>query len=333
MLANKLNKIIIAEIGSVHDGSFGNAKELIKLASDCGATCVKFQTHIADAESLSDAPNPDYFKDESRLEYFKRTSFSLSQWKELKKIAEENNLMFLSSPFSLEAVDLLEKLNLFGYKIPSGEVTNLPLLEKIATLDKPVFLSTGMSDWDELDAAVAIFKDCDLTIMQCSSMYPCPSENVGLNVILEMKKRYKYRVGFSDHSDGIAASISAVAFGAKVIEKHFTFSKKMYGSDARHSMEPDEFSLFCKEIKNAWNILENPIDKNDTKPYKDIKKIFQKSIVAACYIPKNTIINMQHLAFKKPGDGILANKYREILGHKTVLKIQKNQKIGFKDIL
>jgi len=332
MLANKLNKIIIAEIGSVHDGSFGNAKELIKTASQCGADCVKFQTHIADAESLPDAPNPDYFNDESRVDYFNRTSFSTNQWKELKKVAEDNDLMFLSSPFSLEAVDILEEINIFGYKIPSGEVTNLPLLEKIATLRKPVFLSSGMSDWKELDNAYDILKDTDLTILQCSSIYPCPPENTGINLINEMKMRYKCRIGFSDHSDGCAASISAAALGATVIEKHFTFSKNMYGSDARHSMEPDEFSLFCKEIKNAWKILENPINKNDTRLYKEMKNIFQKSIVAACDIPKSTTINMQHLAFKKPGDGIPASVYKEIVGHKTVRKIQKNHKFNFKDI-
>ena len=137
-----LNKLIIAEIGSVHDGSYGNAKNLIKSAADCGADCVKFQTHIAEAESLPDAPNPSYFSDENRIDYFKRTSFSFDQWQALKDQAEACNMMFLSSPFSLESVDLLEKLNINAYKIPSGEITNIPLLEKISILNKPVFLSS-----------------------------------------------------------------------------------------------------------------------------------------------------------------------------------------------
>ena len=150
---DKHEKIIIAEIGSVHDGSFGNALKLIELAAKCGADCVKFQTHIAEAESLPSAPNPAYFKDESRIDYFKRTSFNLEQWKKLKAKAKECNILFISSPFSLEAVDLLEKIELDIYKIPSGEVTNIPLLEKIKKTKKPVLLSSGMSDWAEIDTA------------------------------------------------------------------------------------------------------------------------------------------------------------------------------------
>ena len=199
--------MIIAEIGSVHDGSFGNAQMLIELAAKCGADCVKFQTHISNAESLPSAPNPDYFRDESRIEYFDRTSFTKDQWANLKQTADEYNILFLSSPFSVEAVDFLEEVGVFAYKIPSGEVTNLPFLEKIALIGKPVFLSSGMSDWNELDEAVKVLKECDLTVLQCSSIYPCPSERVGLNVITEMKKRYQCRVGFSDHTTGMAAAI------------------------------------------------------------------------------------------------------------------------------
>ena len=327
------NKIIIAEIGSVHDGSFGNAKKLIELAAGCGADCVKFQTHIARAESLADAPNPNYFQDESRLDYFDRTSFSIEQWKKLKETADKYKVLFLASPFSMEAVTLLEKVGVFAFKIPSGEVTNLPLLEKIAKIGRPVFLSTGMSDWKELDTAVNIFSDCDLTVMQCSSTYPCPPEQVGLNVITEMKEQYNCKIGFSDHTTGFAASISATVLGATVIEKHFTFSKHMYGSDARHSMEPREFSIFCSEVKDVWKMLEHPINKGDTSQYLEMKKIFQKSIVAACDISAGSKLKMQHLAFKKPGDGISSSKYKEILGRKTSRKIKQDEKLNMKDII
>ena len=216
--------MLIAEIGSVHDGSFGNACKLIELAGVCGADAVKFQTHIADAETLINAPSPNYFKSESRFDYFKRTSFNKDQWIELKKLSESCGLIFLSSPFSIEAAELLESLNVKVYKIPSGEITNIPLLEKIASFKKPVFLSSGMSNWKELDIAFSIFNDhCELTIMQCSSMYPCPPENIGLNVLQELQQRYGCPVGFSDHSLGFAAPIAAAALGATVIEKHFTF--------------------------------------------------------------------------------------------------------------
>jgi len=325
--------VIIAEIGSVHDGSFGNAQMLIELAAECGADCIKFQTHIAEAESLPSAPSPDYFKDESRIEYFERTSFTKDQWIKLKQTADEYNILFLSSPFSMEAVDLLEEVGVFAYKIPSGEVTNLPLLEKIASLGKPVFLSSGMSNWEELDDAVNVFRDCELTVMQCSSSYPCPSEQVGLNVIIEMKKRYNCNIGFSDHSLGFAASISAAALGVNVIEKHFTFSNKMYGSDAKNSMEPQKFSLFCKEVKDVWKMLKNPVDKNDMGNYAEMKNIFQKSIVAACNIPKGTKLELKHLAFKKPGDGVPASKYKDVVGRVTPRNIKKNEKISMKDIL
>lgn len=328
-----INNLIIAEIGSVHDGSFGNAVNLIKLASECGANAVKFQTHIAEAESILDAPSPSYFKSENRIDYFKRTSFNMQQWLKLKEIATDSGVLFLSSPFSLEAVDLLEEINIEVYKIPSGEVTNLPLLEKISNLEKPVFLSSGMSNFDELDIAYEIFSGkCDLTIMQCSSSYPCANENVGLNVISEIKDRYKCKVGYSDHTLGFAAPIAAAALGAVVIEKHFAFSNRMYGSDAIHSMEPHDFKILSKSINDVWEIMGNPVDKSIFDQYKEMKNIFQKSIVVAFDLCKGVTINMDNIKFKKPGTGIPAGKYREILG-KTLLRDKlKDDFIKFEDL-
>lgn len=328
-----MEKIIIAEIGSVHDGSFGNALKLIEAVAKSGADCVKFQTHIAEAESLADAPSPVYFSEESRMEYFKRTAFNLEQWQKLKDKADKCGIHFLSSPFSLEAVDLLEKVNIFAYKIPSGEVTNLPMLKKIADIGKPVFLSSGMSDWKELDTTVEVFEGkCELTVMQCSSAYTCPPEQVGLNVIQEMKNRYSCGVGFSDHTLGIAAAAAAAALGTTAIEKHFTFSKRMYGSDAKHSMEPSEFAAFSQAVKDVWKMLENPIDKDDVSPYKNMKHIFQKSIVASEDLPAGTVLKMIHLAFKKPGDGIEANEYKNLLGKKLIRSVSYNEKLKTEDL-
>lgn len=321
-----INNLIIAEIGSVHDGSFGNAVNLIKLASECGANAVKFQTHIAEAESIADAPSPSYFKSENRIDYFKRTSFNMQQWLKLKEIAADSGVLFLSSPFSLEAVDLLEEINIEVYKIPSGEVTNLPLLEKISNLGKPVFLSSGMSNFDELDIAYEIFcGKCDLTIMQCSSSYPCANNKVGLNVISEIKERYKCKVGYSDHTLGFAAPIAAAALGAVVIEKHFTFSNRMYGSDAIHSMEPSDFKILSDSIKNVWEMISNPVNKNSFEHYTEMKNIFQKSIVASIEIPNGTVLDFPHFSFKKPGTGIPASQYRNLIGKVTHKKFKKDE--------
>lgn len=328
-----MQTMIIAEIGSVHDGSFGNALKLIEAVAESGTDCVKFQTHIAEAESLPDAPSPGYFSEESRMEYFKRTAFNLEQWQKLKDKADECGIHFLSSPFSLEAVAMLEKVNIFAYKIPSGEVTNLPMLEKIADIGKPVFLSSGMSNWKELDAAVEVFKGkCELTVMQCSSAYTCRPEKVGLNIIGEMKKRYDCAVGFSDHTLGIAASVAAAVLGATAIEKHFTFSNRMYGSDAKHSVEPSDFAAFSQAVKDVWKMLENPVDKDDVSPYRDMKHIFQKSIVAAADLPAGTVLEMIHLAFKKPGDGIEANEYRNLLGKELVRSVSYDEKLKMEDL-
>lgn len=325
---------IIAEIGSVHDGSFGNACKLIEVAAAAGADVVKFQTHIAAAETLADAPMPPYFEGEPRYEYFLRTGFTAEQWMMLGRKCIEQGVRFLSSPFSLEAVDLLEQVGVDAYKIPSGEVTNVPLLERVASTRKPVLLSSGMSNWAELDHAVAILRSGgELTVMQCSSMYPCLPEMVGLNILAEMGHRYGCAVGFSDHTLGMSAAIAAVALGASVIEKHLTFSRLMYGSDAKHSMEPHDFRVFCTEIKAIGVMLGNPVDKNDLRPYEKMKGIFEKSVVAAMDIPANTILERKHLAFKKPGDGISAAHYRSLMGARVARAISKDHKFKKEDLL
>lgn len=324
---------IIAEIGSVHDGSFGNALKLIEAAAQAGADAVKFQTHIAEAESVAPAPAPSYFADEPRLVYFKRTSFTLVQWQTLAKHATDLGVTFLSSPFSLEAVDLLEELGIAAYKIPSGEVSNIPLLTRIAKTGKPVLLSSGMSGWDELDLAVATVRSsCSTTVMQCSSAYPCPPERVGLNVIGEMARRYELPVGYSDHTMGFAAPIAAVAMGATVVEKHFTFSRQMYGSDAKHSMEPDEFKQMVTALREVWTMLENPIAKSDIAPYAEMKRIFEKSVVASRVIAAGEIITAEALAFKKPGDGIPARDYKRLLGLTAKRAMQPDHKLTEDDL-
>ncbi|MFC1704340.1 N-acetylneuraminate synthase family protein [Candidatus Omnitrophota bacterium] len=328
---------IVAEVGNLHNGAMDLAKRFIQEVARCGADVVKFQTHIFEAESLPDAPAPEYFKEESRKDYFERTAFNLEQWRELKACAQELNIEFMSSVFSLEAIDMLEKVGVGRHKIPSGEVTNLPLLEKAAKTKKPILLSSGMSLWQELDTAVETLRSCgciDLTVMQCTSLYPCPDNKVGINIVPEMKKRYSCRVGFSDHTLNNEASFAAIAQGAKIIERHLTLSRAIKGSDARHSLEPAEFKKFVESVRKhkyvdvaADQFLE--IDKDViAEELKEMKVIFEKSIVAKQDIAKGTDITLDMLAFKKPGDGLRANKYKEVIGKKSLSDIAVNSKIN-----
>lgn len=334
MIASIPRVLVIAEIGSVHDGSLGNALALIDAASDAGADAVKFQTHIADAETLPDAPSPAYFASESRMAYFTRTGFTLEQWRQLKARCDERAVMFLSSPFSEEAVDLLEQVGLERYKIPSGEVSNIPMIEKVAALRKPVILSSGMSSWDELDRAVATVRRVhdDVTVLNCTSEYPCPDEHVGLNVMIEMRDRYRVPVGLSDHTLAPYASLAAVALGAAVIEKHFTFSRLMYGSDARHSMEPGEFAAMVAGIRAVERMLASPVDKADVSRFASMKHIFEKSIVARVAIPAGAVITREMLTFKKPSDGIPAAEVATVVGRSAARPIAANTRVLSEDL-
>ncbi len=329
-----MNTTIIAEVGSVHDGSLGIAGRLIDVASECGVDTVKFQTHVASAETLKNAPTPPYFNNESRYQYFERTSFQRDGWLTLKMHCEKNGVEFLSSPFCVEAVELLEKLGVKRYKVPSGEVTNLILLEEIAKLGKPILLSSGMSSWSELDEAVntVLSHHNHLTILQCTSAYPCPYEQVGLNVLLEMKDRYKLPVGLSDHTLTNYAAFAAVTLGAVVIEKHFTLSRQMYGSDAKHSLEPPEFTELVQGIRAIETILAHPVDKNDVKPFQAMKEIFEKSLVSLVDIPAGAVITKEMIGLKKPGSGLPARRHQDILGHRAACHIRANQTISEKDI-
>jgi len=325
---------IIAEVGSTHDGSFGNAKCAIDVVSECGADAVKFQTHIAAAETLRNAPMPSYFKGEPRFEYFQRTSFSQDQWIELKAYAEEKGLSLLSSAFSVEAVEMLESIGMELYKIPSGEVTNIPYLERIGQTGKPVILSSGMSCWEELDEAVATITSYhkDLTILQCTTEYPCPPERLGLNVMLEMKDRYGLPVGLSDHSLSNAAALAATTLGASILEKHFTLSKRMYGSDARHSAEPDQFAELVSQVREIESIMSHPVDKSDDSQFAEFKEIFQKSVVSQLDIPEGAIITKEMIAIRKPGTGLAPKRLGDVIGSRALRSLSANTVITESDV-
>ena len=304
---------VIAEAGMNHDGSLGNAIRLAEVAAECGADAVKFQLHDAEAETTRDAPSPPYFEGESRWEYFRRTAFDDEQWAALKRACDDGGIEFLCSVFSLEAVDRLERLGVSRYKIGSGEVTNLELVRRVAATGKPVLLTSGMSSWSELDSAVEAAGD-DVTVLQCTSAYPTPAERVGLNVLAQLRKRYGKPVGLSDHSLGNYAAYAAVALGAVVIEKHFTLSKEGYGPDAALALEPDELEDLVEGIREIETMLANPIDKDDLEPFAEMKRVFEKSVVAVAPIPAGGTIERAMLAAKKPGTGIPAARLDEVVG-------------------
>ena len=315
-----MSVLIIAEAGMNHDGSLGNAIRMAEVAAECGVDAVKFQLHDAPAETTRDAPSPPYFEHETRWEYFTRTAFTDEQWATLKQACERAGVEFLCSVFSGEAVERLERLGVGRYKIGSGEVTNLELVRRVAATGKPLLLTSGMSTWAELDAAVEAAGD-DVTVLQCTSEYPTPPEHVGLNVLAELRERYGKPVGLSDHSLGNYAAYAAVALGAVVVEKHFTLSNDLYGPDAALALEPDELEDLVDGIRSIETMLANPVDKDDVDELQEMKRVFEKSVVSTREIPAGAEIQREMLAAKKPGTGIPARMLPEVIGRKAKIDI------------
>jgi N-acetylneuraminate synthase len=307
---------VIAEAGMNHDGSLERAIELVVAAAEAGADAVKFQLHDAAAETTRDAPAPPYFQDEPRWEYFERTAFTDEQWASLKQVCDERGIEFLCSVFSLQALDRLERLGVERHKIGSGEVTNLELVRAAGATRKPVLLSSGMSSWAELDAAVEAAGPT-VVVLQCTSSYPTPPEQVGLNILAELRDRYGKPVGFSDHTTGTYASLAAAALGAEVIEKHFTLSREAYGPDADLGLEPGELRALVAGIREIERMLASPVDKDDVAPYDEMKRVFEKSVVAVADIPAGTTLEATMLAAKKPGTGIPAARLPELVGRRA----------------
>lgn len=315
----KNNIFIIAEIAQAHDGSLGMAHAYIDAVAKTGCNAIKFQTHIAAAESSIYEPFRVQFskQDPTRMDYWKRMEFSLVQWKEIKAHCEELGLEFMSSPFSNAAVDLLEEVGVKRYKIGSGEVNNYVLLEKIAQTKKPVILSSGMSNFEELDATIEFLKNRNVvfSILQCTTYYPTQPKQFGLNVINELKSRYNVPVGFSDHSASTEACIAAIALGAEILEFHVVFHKEMFGPDAKASLTMEETTQLVKAVRNINTALTNPIDKNENSQFSTLKYIFEKSLAVNKDLPKGHKITFADLETKKPkGYGILASDYEKVLG-------------------
>jgi len=310
---------LIAEIGQAHEGSLGILYSYIDALSQTGVDAVKFQMHIAEAESSEEEPFRVKFslEDKTRFDYWKRMGFSLEQWKGIKKHCDEAGLAFICSPFSNLAVDWLEEIGVEQYKIGSGEVNNFLILEKIAQTGKPVILSSGMSSYNELDQAVAFLKErnVEFSILQCTTAYPTQPEQFGLNVIQELKNRYNVPIGFSDHSARIESCIAATTLGAGILEFHVVFDRQLFGPDSKSSLTIPETKELVIAVRNIGRALSNPVDKNNTEVFSPLKQIFEKSLAVNKDLPKNHILTFDDLEAKKPkGFGILASKYKDIIG-------------------
>jgi len=315
---------IIAEIGQAHEGSLGVAHSYIDALANTGVTAIKWQTHIADAESSVHEPFRINFsfEDNTRLEYWKRMEFTLEQWSGIKRHCEDKEMEFISSPFSNVAVDLLEKIGVNRYKIGSGEVNNFLMLNKIAKTGKPIIISSGMSSFEELDNIIAFLEPYKnpLTLLQCTTAYPTNPNEWGLNVMAEMTDRYDLPVGFSDHSGDIYACLAAAVLGASILEFHAVFDKRIFGPDSRASLSIDQITQLVSGVKDIEVSMNNPIDKTNNNQFQELKGIFEKSLAINTSLKKGQIIKEEMLEAKKPKfQGIDAAKYHQVIG-KVVTK-------------
>ncbi len=317
--------LVIAEIGNNHDGSVHQAKRLIDAAAEAGADAAKFQTHIAEAEMHPSTPTPPHFS-EPRWEFTKRMELSLEDHRDLKAYTEEKGLVFFSSPFSVEAVELLEQVDVPLYKIASGEVTNPPLIEAIAATGKPVLLSTGMSGLADVDRAMGILREAesDVLVMQCTSDYPCPPEKVNLRAMPALGARFDVPYGLSDHTPDIHTSVAAVALGASAIEKHFTLSKRLYGPDHHSSLTPDELARLVAGIREVEAAL-GSADKVRDPALDPARATFEKSVVSTRSIAAGETIERTMLTTKRPGNGIPAVRLGEVVGRRAARAIEPNE--------
>jgi N-acetylneuraminate synthase len=311
--------LIIAEVAQAHDGSLGAAHAYIDAAARSGADAVKFQTHIAEAESSPAEPWRVKFslQDATRFDYWRRMEFTEPQWAGLRAHAAERGLRFLSSPFSVEAAQLLRRAGVSAWKIASGEVSNLPLFEFIASTRLPVLLSTGMSRLSEIDAAVARVRAAGLplTVMQCTTAYPCPEEKIGLNLIAFFRERYGCPAGLSDHSGRIWAPLAAAALGAEAIEVHITFSRECFGPDVPASLTTGELKQLVEGVRFIEKTLEHPVNKDEAaRELEPLREIFTKSVAARVGLAPGTVLAASHLALKKPGTGIPGERLPELIG-------------------
>jgi N-acetylneuraminate synthase len=330
--------VIIGEVGQAHDGSLGTAHAYIDAIADAGADAVKFQTHIAAAESRIDEPWRVRFsyEDDTRYEYWERMEFAPDAWAGLRRHAEDRGLAFISSPFSLEAVELLRRVGVAAWKVASGEVANPPLLDAVARTGQPVLLSSGMSGWAELDAAVERLRTGGagpLAVLQCTSAYPVAPERIGLNVLAALRARYGCASGLSDHSGTIFASLAAVALGARVLEVHVALSRALFGPDVAASVTHEELATLVRGVRTIEAALGSPVDKDvAAAELAPMRTLFGRSLVARHPLPAGHELTEADLTAKKPGGGIPPIELEALVGRCLCRSLESDEVLQKEDV-
>ena len=331
-----MSVFIIAEAGVNHNGSIDLAKKLIDVASDAGADAVKFQTFKAENIVTKHSHKANYqteatSENESQFDMLKKLELDSQSHKELITYCNSKNIMFLSTPFDIESIQLLNHLELMIFKIPSGEITNLPYLRCIGKLNKRIIISTGMSDINEIRDALGILtesgtKKDNITVLHANTEYPTPLKDVNLKAMVKIGNTFDIKYGYSDHTLGIEVAIAAVAMGASCIEKHFTLNKKIQGPDHKASLEPDELKEMVKIIRNTEVALGSSIKKPSNSEMKNIE-IVRKSIVASTNITKGDKFTDKNITIKRPGKGISPMRWDEVIGTNATKDYTKDELI------
>lgn len=324
---------IIAEAGVNHNGSFELACRLVDAAKASGVDCIKFQTFKSENLVSHSARKADYQKDTtgegSQVEMLKKLELSFDEFIKLKSYCDEVGICFLSTPFDFESIDFLNLIDMPFWKIPSGEITNYPYLVALAKTGKPVVMSTGMSDMQEIKEAINTLRENgakDIKLLHCNTEYPTPFEDVNLKAIETIRNAFGLEVGYSDHTKGIEVPIAAVALGATVIEKHFTLDCNMEGPDHKASLEPDELKKMVQSIRN----IEKSLGSGDKKPSLSEKKniaVARKSIIAKTFIKRGDILTEDNITVKRPGNGISPMRWNEVVGTRAIRDFNEDELI------
>lgn len=329
--------LIIAEAGVNHNGSIDLAKKLIDAAADAGVDYVKFQTFKAENLVTKSARQADYQQrnigdgDSSQYNMLKKLELSHEQHLELIAYCRHRGVKFFSTAFDFDSIDYLASLKLGLWKVPSGEITNYPYLQRIARFGEPVILSTGMSTLEEIKTAMKVLTDCGLpkeqiSVLHCNTEYPTPMSDVNLSAMSEMRRELGVTIGYSDHTQGIEVPIAAVAMGAEIIEKHFTLDRTLPGPDHKASLEPAELKAMVSAIRNIEQAMGNGHKAVSASEGKN-KAIARKSIVAACSIRQGEAFTEQNLTVKRPGNGVSPMRWPEVIGQKAKRDFQEDELI------
>ena len=329
--------LVIGEVAQAHDGSLGLAHAFVDAIATAGADAVKFQTHIAEAESTPAEPFRVRFsrQDATRFDYWRRTAFEEHEWQGLAEHARERGLIFLSSPFSEEAVALLERVDVPAWKIGSGEVANIRLLDRVAATGLPVLLSSGLSPLAELDAAVARLRaaGAPVAVLQATSEYPCPPEHVGLNLLADLRDRYDCPIGLSDHSGTIYPSLAAVVLGASIVEVHVALSREQFGPDVPASVTTAELRELVDGVRFLERAMASPVDKDVVADeLADVRALFTRSVVARGDLAAGTVLAEEHLALKKPAGGLPPQRLPELVGRRLRRDLVADERLGEEDV-